>query len=158
MRQKILIWGMGFFWYHIETIFMFQTFSFIMINKTFTFKLFCFASNMWVSANITIHNVVIGIINEPQKLWLRDILEFTLFSLREYDTVGIANWFFHENSWFGQFLAMYMFIIFERNYHRKLLQKTGCNYLLPFWNCDIFFTAIKICILKICRKMVEIWS
>jgi hypothetical protein len=29
---------------------------------------------------------------------------------------------------------MYMFIIFERNYHRKLLQKTGCNYLLPFWN------------------------
>ena len=41
-------------------------------------------------------------------------------------------------------LAMYMFIIFERNYHRKLLKKTGCNYLLPFWNCDIFFTAIKI--------------
>ena len=24
-------------------------------------------------------------------------------ALREYDTVGIANWFFHENSWFGQF-------------------------------------------------------
>ena len=23
--------------------------------------------------------------------------------LREYDTVGIANWFFHESSWFGQF-------------------------------------------------------
>ena len=23
--------------------------------------------------------------------------------LREYDTVGIADWFFHENSWFGQF-------------------------------------------------------
>ena len=23
--------------------------------------------------------------------------------LREYDTVGIAKWFFHENSWFGQF-------------------------------------------------------
>jgi hypothetical protein len=53
---------------------------------------------------------------------------------------------------------MYMFIIFERNYHRKLLQKTGCNYLLPFWNCDIFFTAIKIRILKICRKMVAIRS
>jgi hypothetical protein len=96
--------------------------------------------------------------------------------LREYDTVGIANWFFHEHSWCGQFrhalskyakknipswlsfipqisrifgllnllLAMYMFINFELNYHRKLLQKTGCNYLLPFWNCDIFFTAIKI--------------
>jgi hypothetical protein len=26
-----------------------------------------------------------------------------LTSLREYDTVGIAKWFFHENSWFGQF-------------------------------------------------------
>ena len=24
-------------------------------------------------------------------------------SLREYDTVGIAKWFFHENSCFGQF-------------------------------------------------------
>ena len=24
-------------------------------------------------------------------------------TLRDYDTVGIANWFFHENSWFGQF-------------------------------------------------------
>ena len=23
--------------------------------------------------------------------------------LREYDTVGIAKWFFHENSWVGQF-------------------------------------------------------
>jgi hypothetical protein len=55
-------------------------------------------------------------------------------------------------------LAMYMFIIFERNYHRKLLPKIGCNYLLPFWNCDIFFTAIKIRILKICPKMVEITS
>ena len=47
---------------------------------------------------------------------------------------------------------MYMFIIFERNYHRKLLQKTRCNYLLPFWNCDIFFTATKICILIFCSK------
>jgi hypothetical protein len=79
-------------------------------------------------------------------------VRFGLLQLREYDTVGIANWFFHENSWFGQFRHA------ERNYHRKLLQKTGCNYLLPFWNCDIFFTAIKIRILKICRKMVEIRS
>ena len=47
-----------------------------MINKTFTFKLFLsdnkfgFASNIWacLSANITIHNVVTGIISEPQKL------------------------------------------------------------------------------------------
>ena len=53
---------------------MFQ--NFIMINKTFTFKLFLsgnkfgFASNIWacLSANITIYNVVTGIISEPQKL------------------------------------------------------------------------------------------
>ena len=25
------------------------------------------------------------------------------YSLREYDTVGIAKWIVHENSWFGQF-------------------------------------------------------
>jgi hypothetical protein len=25
------------------------------------------------------------------------------YILREYDSVGIAKWFFHENSWFGQF-------------------------------------------------------
>jgi hypothetical protein len=73
MRQKILSWGMGFFWYHIETFFMFQTLSFILINKTFTFKRlssdkFSFARNIWacLSANITIHNVVIGIINQLQ--------------------------------------------------------------------------------------------
>ena len=53
---------------------MFQ--NFIMINKTFKFKLFLsgnkfgFASNIWtcLSANITIHNAVTGIISEPQKL------------------------------------------------------------------------------------------
>ena len=27
----------------------------------------------------------------------------TGYTLREYDTVGIASWFFHENLWFGQF-------------------------------------------------------
>ena len=67
---------------------MFQTF--IMINKTFTFKLalsgnkFGFASNIWscLSANIIIHNAVTGIISEPQKLQLPDIMEFMLFSLR----------------------------------------------------------------------------
>ena len=66
MRQKILIWGMGFFWYHIETFFMLQTSTFILINKTFTFK--HFSSNIWacLSANITIHNVAIVIINQLQ--------------------------------------------------------------------------------------------
>ena len=65
---------------------MFKTF--IMINKTFTFKLFLsgskfgFASNIWacLSANITIHNVVTGLISEPQEL--PDIVEFTFYSFR----------------------------------------------------------------------------
>ena len=51
---------------------------------------------MWacLSANITIHNVVIGIINEPRKLQLRDILEFTLFSfisILAYTSVNVAS-------------------------------------------------------------------
>ena len=66
--------------------------TFIMINKTFTFKLvlsgnkFGFANNIWgcLSANITIRNVVTGIISEPQKLQLPNIVEFTLFSLSLY--------------------------------------------------------------------------
>jgi hypothetical protein len=28
---------------------------------------------------------------------------YDCYALREYDTVVIANWFFHENSWCGQF-------------------------------------------------------
>jgi hypothetical protein len=28
---------------------------------------------------------------------------YDCYALREYDTVGIANWFFHENLWCGQF-------------------------------------------------------
>ena len=34
------------------------------------------------------------------KMWM---LDESFSVLREYDTVGIVNWFFHENSWFGQF-------------------------------------------------------
>jgi hypothetical protein len=72
------IWGMGFSWYHIAYWNIFHVSDFYLINKTFTFKLFLFgnkfgfAGNIWtcLSANITIHNVVTGIINEPQKLWL----------------------------------------------------------------------------------------
>ena len=63
---------MGFCWYHNWNIFHLS--DFYLINKTFTFKLFLsgdkfgFAGNIlaWLSANITIHNVVTGIINEPQ--------------------------------------------------------------------------------------------
>ena len=32
-----------------------------------------------------------------------DLLIQVTACLREYDTVGFANWFFDENSWFGQF-------------------------------------------------------
>ena len=67
MRQKILTnlveeWAFSDTMYHIETIFIFQTFSFIMINNNFTYKLFScdkfgFASNIsaCLSVNITIH-------------------------------------------------------------------------------------------------------
>jgi len=77
-----------------------------MINKTFMFKLvlsgnkFGFASNIWAClfANITMHNVT-GIIGEPQKLQLPDIVEFTLFSFRirifvtilAYTSVDVAS-------------------------------------------------------------------
>ena len=94
---------MGFCWYHIETFFMFLTF--IMINKTFTFKLFLssnkfgFASNIWscLSANITRHNVASVIVNnEPQKLRLPDILESTLLSFRSRTFISIVAWYFHQ--------------------------------------------------------------
>jgi hypothetical protein len=32
-----------------------------------------------------------------------DLLIQVTACLREYDTVGFTNWFFDENSWFGQF-------------------------------------------------------
>ena len=74
---------------------MFQTF--IMIRKTFKFKFFLsgskfgFASNIWacLSANITISNIVTGIISEPQKLQLPDIVEFTFYSFRTRTFVTI---------------------------------------------------------------------
>jgi hypothetical protein len=57
------------------------------------FKLFCsdkfgFASNILacLSANIT---WLLGIINEPQKLRLRDVLEITLFSFRTRTFISI---------------------------------------------------------------------
>ena len=94
---------MGFCWYHIETFFMFLTF--IMINKTFTLKLFLssnkfgIASNIWscLLASITRHNVATVIVNnEPQKLWLPDILEFTLFSFRTLTFISILAWYFRR--------------------------------------------------------------
>jgi len=89
MRQNMLSWGMGFCWYHIAYWNIFHVSDFYLINKTFTFKLFLsgnkfgFAGNIWtcLSANITIHNVT-GIINEPQKLRLPNIVEFTHFSFK----------------------------------------------------------------------------
>ena len=77
---------------------------FILINKTFMSKLFLsgnkfgFAGNIWacLSANITIHNFVIGIINEPQKLWLPDNVEFTHFSFRTRNFITILASYFRR--------------------------------------------------------------
>ena len=77
---------------------MFQTFT--MINKTFRFKLFLsgskfgFASNIWacLSANITMHNVVTGIISKPLKLQLPDIVEFTFYSFWTWTFITILSY------------------------------------------------------------------
>jgi hypothetical protein len=60
-------------------------------NKPVESTKFGFASNIWacLSVNITIYNIVIGIINEPRKLLLRDILKFTLFSFRTQTFISI---------------------------------------------------------------------
>ena len=136
MRQKILSWGMGFFWYHIETFFMFQTFSFILIHETFTFKLFAndkfgFAC---LSANIiiTMHNVVIGIINEPRKLWLRDILEFMLFSFRTRPS-SVFWCFFCEKVLF-----------FANRGHLQALKVCDLKLLCPSQFCGLKDRKIKV--------------
>ena len=100
---------------------IFHVSDFYLINKTFTFK-FClsdnkfgFAGNIWtcLSANITINNVVTGIINEPQKLGLLDIVEFMHFSFRTRTFITILASYFrwccirHASfviSWFNQFI------------------------------------------------------
>ena len=93
--------------------------NFYLINKTFTFKLFLsgnkfgLAGNilacLQLSANITIHNVVTGIINEP----LPDIMEFTQFNFRTQTLITILASYFrwycirHASlmiSWFNQFI------------------------------------------------------
>jgi len=123
MRQNMLSWGMGFCWYHIAYWNIFHVSDFYLINKTFTFKLFLsgnkfgFAGNIWtcLSANITMHNVVTGIINEPQKLRLPDIVEFTHFSLKSKTRtfITILASYFHRCciryasfmiNWFNHFI------------------------------------------------------
>ena len=88
---------------HIETFFMFQTF--IKKKKTFTYKL-CFTvtnSVLWeISGSVflqTSHyiiNVVTGsgIINEPRKLWLPDIVEFALSTFRTRNFITFLAWYF----------------------------------------------------------------
>ena len=123
MRQKMLSWGMGICWYYITYWNIFHVSDFYLINKTFTFKLvlsdnkFGFAGNIWtcLSANITIHNVVTGIINEPQKLRLPDIVEFTHFSFKSktWTFITILASYFCQRciryasfmiSWFNHFI------------------------------------------------------
>ena len=102
---------------HNETFLYFS--DFYLINKTFTFKLvlsgnkFGLAGNILaclkLSANITIHNVVTGIINEP----LPDIVEFTQFNFRTRTFITILASYFRRCcirqasfmiSWFNQFI------------------------------------------------------
>ena len=100
-RQNVLSWGMGFCWNRIETFFMFQTF--IKKNKTFIFKLFFTVTNSVLPAisgpvflqtsHYTI-NIVTGIINEPQKLWLADIVEFALSTFRTRNFITFLAWYF----------------------------------------------------------------
>ena len=99
---------------------IFHVSDFYLINKIFTFKFFVsgnkfgFAANIWacLSANITMQNVT-GIINEPQKLWLPDIVEFTNFSFRTRTFITILALYFRRCcirqtsfmiSWFDQFI------------------------------------------------------
>ena len=101
LRQKMLSWRMGICWCHIENVS-----DFYLINKTFTFKFFPsgnkfgFAGNIWacLSANITMLKVVSGIINEPQKLRLPDIVEFTHFSFRTWTFITILASYFRRCS------------------------------------------------------------
>jgi hypothetical protein len=65
-------------------------------------------------ASVTRHNVATVIVNnEPQKLWLPDILEFTLFSFRTLTFISILAWYFRRCcirqasftiSWFNRFI------------------------------------------------------
>ena len=123
-----------------------------LINKTFTFKLFLsgnklgFAGNIWacVSANITIRNIVIGIRNEPQKLWLPDIKEFTHFSFRTRIFITILATYFRQCcirkasfmiSWFNQFI-----------FSEKWCMKVFFFFLLIMVTCK---QALKVCNLKL---------
>ena len=133
--------------------------DFYLINKTFTFKLFLsgnklgFAGNIWacVSANITIHNIVTGIINEPQKLWHPDIVEFAHFSFRTRTFITILASYFSQCSirkasfmitWFNQF-------IFSKKLCMKVLFFAHHGHLQALKVCDLkLFCLSQLCVLK----------
>ena len=95
---------------------IFHVSDFFLINKTFTFKLFLFShkfgfvDNIWacLSAKMTT-----GIINESQKFWLPDLMEFVHFSFRTQIFITILASYFCRCcirqasfmiSWFNQFI------------------------------------------------------
>ena len=147
-RQKMLNWGMGFCWYHTETFFMF-TFT---LNFFLSGYKFSFACNIWacLSANITIHNVVTGIIKKPQKLWLPDIVEFMHFSLRTQTFITILALYFrrcctrHASfmiSGFDQFIfkekCCMKVLFFANRGHLQVLKVSDLKLLCPSQLCTI---------------------
>ena len=152
MREKVLCWGMGFCWYHN----LINTFElFLSRNK------FGFAGNIWacLSANITIHSVVTGIINEPQKLWLPDV-EFTYFSFRTQTFITILASYFCRCcirqasfmiSWFNQ-------VIFSKKLCMKVLFFAHRGHLQAFKVRELKLLCLReLCALKIpdnqCRNL-----
>ena len=91
-------------WAFAETIlkhfFMFQTF--IKKIKTFTSKFFtvtnlvlpAISGPAFLQTSHYIINGVIGIINEPRKLWLSDIVEFALSTFRTRNFITCLAWYF----------------------------------------------------------------
>ena len=130
--------------------------DFYLINKTFTFKLFLSGNKfsltgnilacLKLSANVTIHNVVTGIINEPQNSWLPDIVEFTHFNFRTRTFITILASYFRRCcirqasfmiSWFKQFIfseKLYMKILFftHRGHLQALKVRDLCLCLLKY--------------------------
>jgi hypothetical protein len=134
--------------------------DFYLINKTFTFKLFLsgnkfgFAGYIWacLSANITMQNVVTGIINVPQKLWLPDIVEFMHFSFRTRTVITILASYFCRCcirqasfmiSWFNEFIVSEKFCM-------KVLFFAHRGHLQVFKVRDLKLLCLsELCILKI---------
>ena len=135
--------------------------NFYLINKTFTFKLFLsgnkfgLAGNILacvqLSANITIHNMVTGIINESQKLWLPDIVEFMHFNFRTQTFITISASYFcrccirqasFTISWFNQ-------SIFSEKLCMKVVFFTWASWSLASIKSMWFYLQL-LCLSQLC--------